>query len=208
MLLSLEKKFLFIHIPKTAGLSITATLKPYSLEENRTSLRRFLSHFPIRENPEKAYFRVHTTAQTAKVKIGEELFSDLYKFAVVRNPYDRAVSYYLYIKKSEKHNWHRRAKKMSFLEFLLMQEASNKRWDQSYFVEDTNGQLLVDNVIYFERLNSEFAKICETLGVPSEELPHLNRSSNEGYREHYNDDAKAVVERMYKKDLDRFDYEF
>lgn len=55
MLLSLEKNFIFIHIPKTAGDLDHACAQ--TMEPKRTQWRRILSHLPVRETPERAALR-------------------------------------------------------------------------------------------------------------------------------------------------------
>jgi len=68
MNISLSKNFLFIHIPKTAGSSISKLLKPYSISSNRQLTRRFTSYLPFEENIQNAYFRQHTKGTAFKKK--------------------------------------------------------------------------------------------------------------------------------------------
>src|SRR5258705_8361695 len=94
MLLSLEKKFIFIHIPKTAGSSITRALRPWCLKPKRTLWRRLLSHLPVPEAPEKANLSQHDRASWLRRKLPDPVYDGAYKFAVVRNPFDLVVSNY------------------------------------------------------------------------------------------------------------------
>jgi hypothetical protein len=48
MLISLERKFLFVHIPKTAGTLLRTVLDPFCLPRNRTLVRRALWWLPQR----------------------------------------------------------------------------------------------------------------------------------------------------------------
>ena len=89
MIISDSKKFIFIHIPKTAGTSIAAALRQY-------------------QNPKcnalhsNSFDRKHPTTNEIKTHLGEERFNQYYKFAFVRNPWDRVLSnYYWHIKQGE-----------------------------------------------------------------------------------------------------------
>ena len=86
MLLSLEKKFIFIHIPKTAGSSITRALRPVDLNRSGRSGGALLSHLPVPEAPEKANLSQHDKAAWLRRKLPGPLYDSAYKFAVVRNP--------------------------------------------------------------------------------------------------------------------------
>ena len=72
MLLSIEKRFIFVHIPKTAGQSITQALGPYAVRPQKTQWRRLLSHLPVPENPERAWLRTHDTARWIRRKLPAE----------------------------------------------------------------------------------------------------------------------------------------
>ena len=48
MLIFPERKFIFVHIPKTAGTLLRTVLDPFSLPRNRTFVRRALWWLPQR----------------------------------------------------------------------------------------------------------------------------------------------------------------
>src|SRR5207245_5168864 len=93
-MISFKKQFLFVHIPKTAGNSIQSILRDYS-EDEIVALRSEqdgIERFGLR-NPNYK-IKKHSTLAEYRGALGEERFRSLYKFACVRNPWDRMVSYY------------------------------------------------------------------------------------------------------------------
>src|SRR6059058_1959617 len=93
-MISFQKRFLFVHIPKTAGNSIQSILRNYS-EDQIVALRSEqdgIERFGLR-NPNYK-IRKHSTLAEYRMALGDEQFRSLYKFACVRNPWDRMVSYY------------------------------------------------------------------------------------------------------------------
>jgi hypothetical protein len=93
-MISLHKRFLFVHIPKTAGNSIQSVLLDYSedqlvaLREEQDGIERFGLHNPMYK------IKKHSTLSEYRDALGDEQFKNLYKFTCVRNPWDRMVSYY------------------------------------------------------------------------------------------------------------------
>jgi hypothetical protein len=211
MLLSLEKNFIFIHIPKTAGSSITRALRPWSLKPKLTQWRRLLSHLPVREAPEKANFNQHDRASWLRHKLPDPLYDGAFKFAVVRNPFDLVVSNYHHLRSRTSRRRHRQAQSWDFKTFLHYLERKNRlaRIDQTSWISDRHGHLIVDEVLRFEALAEHFDGLVERLDLPGDvTLPRANVNAPFDYRTHYDDEAKSIVRRLYARDFERFGYEF
>src|SRR5947208_3472620 len=104
-MISFQKRFLFVHIPKTAGNSIQTILQDYS-EDKLLALRPEqdgVERFGLR-NP-KYELKKHSTLAEYRTALGEEEFRGLYKFASVRNPWDRMVL--LYFQPTQQEKWDR-----------------------------------------------------------------------------------------------------
>ncbi|MFO8053169.1 MAG: sulfotransferase family 2 domain-containing protein [Candidatus Omnitrophota bacterium] len=78
MLISHTYKFIFLHIPKTAGSSVAATLK------------RNLNKNDLLLCPHTKAVRLKLTAK--------DKWKDYFKFTFVRNPWDRMVSAYFFLR--------------------------------------------------------------------------------------------------------------
>ena len=93
-MISVSKRFLFVHIPRTGGNSIQSLLRNYSEDEIVIARERQdgIERFGIRSSHPN--LRKHSTLAEYRAALGEERFGTLYKFASVRNPWDRMISYY------------------------------------------------------------------------------------------------------------------
>ena len=211
MLLSTEKRFIFIHIPKSAGSSITYALTPYSLSPEKSQFRRLLSHLPVSENPEKAWLRAHDKASWLRLKLPPEIYNSYCKFAVVRNPFDYAVSYYFSVRKNPKSNRHASANRQSFSEFLRSIGRKNNFTGitQSSWVTDRSGQIIIDRVLRFEHFDNDVAELFADLGIDrATAIPYVNTTKHEPYRYYYSDADRKFAERLFARDLELFGYSF
>ncbi|PYJ29749.1 MAG: hypothetical protein DME89_02645 [Verrucomicrobia bacterium] len=106
-MISLQKRFLFVHIPKTAGNSIQSALCDYS-EDQLVALRKEqdgIERFGLR-NP-NYNVKKHSTLREYRDALGDGQFRNLCKFTCVRNPWDRMISYYFTPTQSPE-NWDRK----------------------------------------------------------------------------------------------------
>lgn len=211
MLISESKKFLFVHVQKTAGRSFEALLK---------------THIPDLKN----ICGTHDHAIWAKETLGEE-WSDYYKVAFVRNPWDRLVSWYTMIREKGQPTRYKRFTGLgkynklrhyvlensnSFEEFLYncvdtIDDTDGKKsflYNQLDYVSDEAGALLVDFIGRFENLHDDSRTVFKNLGISGASLPHKNSSNHRHYLSYYTDETRDLVAERYARDIEFFGYEF
>src|SRR3954469_9300866 len=155
-MISFQKRFLFVHIPKTAGNSIQSVLRGYS-EDQLVALRKEqdgIERFGLRNPTYK--LRKHSTLSEYHGAVGNGQFGELYKFTAVRNPWDRMVSYY-FTPTQNPETWNR--KKFREIIFKAVSVAEYLRLEDNE--EDPFAN--VDHIIRFENLADDFAAVCAAI---------------------------------------------
>jgi len=200
-MISLQKRFLFIHIPKTAGNSIQSALRDYS-EDQLVALRKEqdgIERFGLRNPNHK--IKKHSTLSEYRDALGHEQFRDLYKFTCVRNPWDRMVSYY-FTPTQTPETWDRKrfrkiiCKAVSVVDYLRLDDGE----------EDPFAN--VDYVMRFENLADDFRTVCGALGISPTTLPRYNRSSRDHYSKYYDEELHELVRTRFAAEIERFSYTF
>ena len=172
-----EYKTIFIHIPKTAGTSISSYF-------NERQIR-------LRVQPGK-----HDTINHIKQRFSN-LYDSYSNFTVVRNPYDRMVSWYSFLKGNSS------KEVVSFNEWI---KDHSKLWhidDPKYFagpqyvwINETVSILKYENLK--EDLNNFFNKKID--------LPIINKSKRKDYLSYYNEESLDIVYNKHREDFKRFNY--
>ncbi|HKV55770.1 MAG TPA: sulfotransferase family 2 domain-containing protein [Candidatus Binataceae bacterium] len=211
MLLSYAPPFIFIHIDKSAGSSIQLALQHYSQPRRDRRLRRRMTLLGRINRVANLYrsleFPEHVTAQTVKQCLPPELYSTAFKFAFVRNPWDRLVSRYAFLLDNVGHPEHRMVKRMRRFEDYVEWEIRQRRMFQCDYVTGPNNQLIVDFIGYYERLHRDFEHVCACLGIEAE-LPHDNASNHTEYRNYYTPASRELVAEHFRHDIELFGYDF
>jgi len=203
MLISQKHNFIFIHIYKNAGSSITSALLPFAQEEKEQSTNS--SMVPESFNPQP--YHIHISAADLAANIGHEAFSKHFSFAIVRNPWDWQVSLYSFMRKFKSHRQHAMALKFqNFKEYLRWRCTEEVRFQKDFLV-DENGKVMVDFVGRFERLDSDFKEICSRIGIRTE-LPRINVSNDAPYQSFYDEESIELVAKTFKPDIDLFNYSY
>jgi len=200
-MISLQKHFLFVHIPKTAGNSIQTALRDYS-EDQLVALRKEqdgIERFGLR-NP-KYNIKKHSTLAEYRDALENEQFRSLYKFSCVRNPWDRMVSYYFTPTQSPE-TWDR--KKFRKMISKIVSVADYLRLDQ----DDEDPFTNVDYIMRFENLAEDFRTVCGKVGISAATLPQYNRSNREHYSKYYDDELRELVRTQFAAEIERFGYTF
>jgi hypothetical protein len=218
VILSTSHNFIFVHVPKTAGTAMTAALEPFAVTGTRTLLRRALRWLPLREAPDRAYFRKHETAADMAAKLGPDVFARFFRFSVVRNPFDHAVSHYEYLKEFRNPQKAAAFAAMNFAEYLDWRTTARGPFvpsfsvlpDQAHWLVDGSGQLMVNRVLRFETLAADFAALTAELGLSGVRMERINptkaKARGRAAASYYDTATIAKVQRLYARDFSLFGY--
>ncbi|MBE9548550.1 MAG: sulfotransferase family 2 domain-containing protein [Proteobacteria bacterium] len=194
----MSKKAAFMHIPKTGGASIRQLCNEFNIAIILHNLRdsKYLSLVEYRrQNP------------------------GVISFAVVRNPWDRLVSGYFFlkcggIKPEDKIDADRFVNKhKDFNEFVEHAFNDDEILNQIHFrpqhlwISDNN-KLIVDYLARFEDLQQSVSGVLNEIGYPARDLTHINKSHHQSYKKYYSEESIKAVRKIYSKDIELFEYDF
>ena len=187
-MISRSHRFVFIHIPKTAGNSLKIALHPFcgvrftpapsSSFADEQSLGEFKYQNFWNHDPEFGSIK-HWTFLQYEHALGKE--ASQFRFvSCCRNPYDWSLSCYYFLKQAQGSRWldwidepsvtaPREFCEKEFLRFL-----SSGHPSQASYVRGSSSEKLL--IIRFENLLEDFSRVCSTLDLPALGLPCLNRS--------------------------------
>lgn len=195
---------IYIHIPKTGGNSVN---RVFGIEwQDHKDLRRYAE------------------------ELEPETFGRYYKFAIVRNPWERILSDYNYQRKKSRPDSSKlfvfddAGEKRSFRNWIkAVLENPHRysadswggdvseglhRWSPQVDWLTVNGRIAVDTIIRFEELPEVFGRIQRTLGLPPIRLPRRNRRWHWHYSRYFDDTTRNIVASYYAQDVERFGYRF
>lgn len=226
MIVNHTHRFIFVHVPKSAGTSVTDLFSQYStyrdLEVGGTELGEVLQlSFKKRFGLTK-----HSTAAEIKAVVGDEVWSSYYSFGVVRDPYARALSTFHYMKRWRDNKEMARLKFIEnmpdFRSFVLSKKLQKKQahrlfWSQTQWLCDAAGQSVVSRICRLESLDADLRDVCAAIpGLPAAaeqaeaEAPKLNKSaaSEDALRKMLREqpDVEAALYEAYRDDFDAFNY--
>lgn len=201
MIISHKYKFIFIKTQKTAGSSIEKFLISH-LGKND-----IFAGMPLEGIKSKNCKNIyeHVGAKFIYNNFPNE-YENYFKFTIERNPFDKVVSLYYFLKK-----YYPKKVKLGFNDMILNNKTNR------FYKKDWELYTVLDNpvaeIIQYENLHDEFSKICKMLEIPyKNDLKKINLKSNirksKNYREYYNNDTKEKVLKFYYKPIKYFGYEF
>lgn len=208
MILSHNKKFIFIHNYKVAGASIRKALESYNFySKNHLSKKNkvllSLGYYPHIFTKE---FNQHITTNELKEQLPSSIFDNYFKFGFVRNPYAWQVSLYHFMLKDKSHHQHDLIKEMKdFQEYIHWRVNHEVRLQKKYFYDD-NDDLLADYVGKLENLQHDMDTICEKIKIPLIQIPHINTSKHKHFSDYYTDETSTMVYNAFLPDFETFGY--
>jgi hypothetical protein len=207
VIISHKHKFIFFAVPKTGTHSIRFALRPYLGSEDEEHVRLFhKSKLKIEEFKDR--INGHISVKEIRPHINDETWNGYFKFAFVRNPFDRFVSSVFYKHKTLK-------QKPEFAK-LLMKRIIDKEINNTgsfykaqteYLVDSVNHQAL-DFIGRTESMQFDFDKICDRLKIPHMILDYKNMGTHDNYQSYYDDELMEKVSAYYRDDINHFSYIF
>ncbi len=206
-----KRKIVFIHIPRTGGQSIEHILFPaynFSDQENKNVLYGWnnklgwLNHLTCEEIVGNNY-------------VSYNEFNNYFRFAFVRNPWERLVSEYA---------WKFSDDFSLFRQFCI--DILEKRYDkwaawyrdllalkqhlkeQHKFIYNSKGKLEIDFLGKYENLTGHFQEMCKLRRLKCSKLPLYNKSEHKYYTYYYDKVTRELAGRIYKEDIKIFNYHF
>jgi hypothetical protein len=206
MIISFARKFVFAAIPKTGTHAVRQALRahlgPNDMEQVGLFVQKRL------HSPELAALEHgHLSLQQLRAHLPPEQFDSFFKFAFVRNPFDRFISFCAFVTRVEK-QFERNPQK------VMARIIENPPWHriifqpQHGFVTDAQGKLLADYVGRVEEMQRSYDEIAARIGVPTARLEKVNASERRDYRTYYTPELVEGVARLYARDLEMFGYEY
>jgi hypothetical protein len=218
---SVKNNYIFVHIPKNAGTSIhralrraDPTLKAFDEIDAKHRTERhpaYANHFPV-------YMIEKLCNQYARTIPVASMF----KFMIVRNPWERMVSLYEHRKRKRHMTYEGKPRnspediaviESGFKNWLLNTEhpgdstlttTSQLEWGYSKYGEG------IDFIIPLERLEKAWPELLQALGLPTSDLMVENSGKGESkdYREYYDDETQEHVAHFFKPEIEAGGYDF
>lgn len=153
----------------------------------------------------------HLLATQIRAEVGAEVFSRYYKFSIVRNPWDRLISQFVYMdKRDDLRDFIGMKKGASFKKYIdLISKKRHVQWEpQVSFLRNSSGEALVDFVGRYETFSDTVCHVLRTIGIKADRIPHKNKGERGRYTNYYDAESMEMVGAMYAADIEAFQYRF
>lgn len=189
-----NKKLIFIHIPKTAGISL---------------IKAFFGDVTLEGHRSLWFYK----------QVFDEDFKEYFTFSIVRNPWDRLYSSYKFLEKGGVNIHDENAYKMhlskfkDFEDFVLNGLTENLLSEITHFIPQTEficnnkGVVSLDYIGRFEDLNKSVEILNKTLNLDVS-IDHHNPNKKVSYTEVYTEEMIEKVSNIYKTDIKLLNYNF
>lgn len=214
MILSPGRRYVFIHAPKTGGTALALALEARAMKDDimagdtpkaRRRRRR------LRGAPAQGRLWKHSTLADIEGLVPDAVLDRLFAFTLVRNPWDRAVSYYHWARdQGFDHPAVALARELDFAAFIAhpLIRGAFRRWPASAWMRRSDGREQCAAFIRLEHFAEDAAPLFAHLGFRFD-LPRVNPSRRRRDWRGYFDAATAqMVAEDCAEDIARFGYRF
>src|SRR5690606_1348792 len=214
-MISHKHKTIFIHIPKCAGSSIETA---FGIDVNNNIIDR--EHLFGWDDENKLYLQHATPQELIDNKfISKEQWTDYYKFIVIRNTWDKAMSDFFWFKETKKFlgsfddyiN-----KKHDFLKFLQKGKESYRGdhlTPQKEYMFLDGKPILYNKIIYFDKsnLDDKLEELTKDIDLPRNFFKikvQVGKKFKNHYSKFYTNKNKELVYMNFQDDIEFFNFKF
>ena len=214
MIISPGRRYVFVHIPKTGGTALTLALEARAMKDDiligdtpKARARR------ARVKALKAAGRLwkHSTLADLDGVLSPDDLAGLFCVTLVRNPWDRALSYYHWLRaQGFAHPAVGLAKALDFHAFLAHPQTRTtfRLWPHGAYLRLPSGEEKPGLFIRLENYAEEVQPFEAHLGFRLP-LPRANESARgRDWRPYYTDETAALLAEDCAEDIARFGYGF
>lgn len=214
MILSTGRQYLFIHIPKTGGTALALALEGRAMADDlmlgdtpKARKRRR----KLKDSYARGRLWKHATCADLEGLIPDPQMAELFRFTMVRNPWDRVVSYYHWLRVQTFSNPSvSLAQTLGFGDFLrhpLIQRSLREN-PAPHYMTGSDGVERCDLYIRLEHFQTDAQPLFDHLGFDLV-LPHVNESARDrDWRGYFDDETAQIVRDVSSVEIARFEYSF
>lgn len=187
-------KCIYVHIPKTGGISVNDALwgNPGGVHKNMEDYAKIF---------------------------GRKTLDEYFTFTIVRNPWARLVSAWVFMKAGGQHARDARwaEKHLAGIDDfqIFVQEWVNESNIRKgiHFIPQVDflkldGRISVDFIGKLENIRQDFETVKQRIGLPYAQLPHKNKSAHKDFRDYYTAETRDLVAAVYREDIEQLGYSF
>jgi hypothetical protein len=208
MIVSHQHRFIFAAVPKTGTHAVRQALRAHLGDDDAEQVGLFVNkRFPWAELA--AIQHGHLSLMQVRPFLGEEAFAAYFKFAFVRNPFDRFVSYCAFMLRGG--DVFQRQPRAAMHHFLFRDPPEGHILFQpqaSLLTGDGGKTLLTDMIGRVEDMQASFDAVAARIGIPARTLDRVNASARGDYRQYYDQALIDGVAARYALDMELFGYGF
>jgi hypothetical protein len=218
MLLSHRKKFIYTKTLKTAGTSVESYFEPFCMADDEWTLSHYRDEYSSESGvigyrgmnmPKDCTWWSHMPAALIRERIGETVWNEYFKFCVIRNPYEKALSTFYWRKNvgtikvddTDSEN-------IQFEKWLMTSGPPIDR--ETYLI---GNEFCLDAILRYETLMDDLEKVCVRLHIPwkPENIPSFKsgvRPRHGTAKNIYTKKAIEIVQAAYSFEFQYFGYSF
>lgn len=208
-------EWFFVHIPKNGGTSFAGEIK-----RNANHYKRLGVHLLTID-----FNELHNQADVMQEKY-KEILATCTPVCLTRNPWSRCLSLFIFNSEAAVRPLNIREEWAMSVHSRLTREGFKTSWmPNGHFRDEENMQEGIKNnpnrtwvenspqhgwmnshTVHF-KLENELKEFYEYLGIPTI-TTHRNKSGHHDYHMYYDDELREEIGKLYKKDIEMFDYTF